>query len=65
MMWKPDRNQWIAFGVGIVPSSALFISGLSAFLRNDRQSLWPATVLLGAVIALVTALTISWLEARR
>lgn len=65
MMWKPDRNQWIAFGVGLLPVSLLFFSGMSAFLRNDRQSLWPVTVLLGAVIALVTALTISWLEARR
>lgn len=65
MMWKPNRNQWIAFGIGILPASALFFSGISAFLSNDRQSLWPVTVLLGAVIALVTALTISWLEARR
>ena len=65
MMWKPNRSQWVAFGVGFLPVSALFFSGLSAFLRNDRQSLWPVTVLLGAVIALVTALTISWLEARR
>ncbi len=34
-------------------------------MRGDRQVLWPVPVLFAAVIALMTALTISWLEARR
>ena len=65
IMWKPNRNQWLAFGIGFLPVSVLFFSAMSAFMRNDRQALWPLTVFLGAVIALVTALTISWLEAKR
>ena len=65
IMWKPNRNQWFAFGIGFLPVAVLFLSAMSAFMRNDRQALWPLTVFLGAVIALVTALTISWLEARR
>ena len=65
MMWKPNRNQWIVFGVGFVPVSMLFFSAMSAVLRNDRQALWPLTVFVGAVVALMTALTISWLEGRR
>jgi fatty acid desaturase len=65
IMWKPNRNQWVAFGVGLFPVAVLFLSAMSAFMRNDRQALWPLTVFLGAVIALVTALTISWLEAKR
>lgn len=43
----------------------LFFSAMSAVLRNDRQALWPLTVFVGAVVALMTALTISWLEGRR
>ena len=65
IMWKPNRNQWLAFGIGFLPVAVLFLSAMSAFMRNDRQALWPLTVFLGAVIALVTALAISWLEAKR
>ena len=65
MMWKPNRNQWVGFGVGFLPVAVLFLSAMSAFLHGDRQLLWPLAVFLSAVIALVTALTISWLEARR
>ena len=65
MMWKPNRKQCLTLGVGFLPVSFLFLSAMDAFLRNDRQTFWPLTVFMGAVIALVTALTISWLEARR
>ena len=64
-MWKPTRGQWLTFGAGALPVTILLLSALSAFLSGDRQLLWPVNVFLGAVIALVTALTISWLEARR
>ena len=65
MMWKPNRTQWLTFGVGVLPVAWLFLLAWSAVLRNDRQLLWPFVVFLGAVVALVTALTISWLEGRR
>lgn len=64
-MWKPNRSQWIVFGIGFLPVSMLFFSAMSAVLRNDRQALWPLTVMVAAVVALMTALTISWLEGRR
>ena len=64
-MWKPSRAQWIVFAVGLLPVLVFSFSGVSAFMRGDRQVLWPVPVLFAAVIALMTALTISWLEARR
>ena len=65
MMWQPNRKQWLTFAIGFLPVALLFQSAFSAILRNDRQLIWPLVVLLGAVIALVTALTIAWLEGRR
>ena len=64
-MWTPNRAQWIAIGAGFFPVAILVLSATSAFLSGDRQLLWPAAMLLAAVIGLVTALTVSWLEARR
>ena len=64
-MWKPSRAQLIVFAVWLLPVLVFSFSGVSAFMRGDRQVLWPAPVLLAAVIALMIALTISWLEARR
>ena len=64
-MWKPSRTQWFTLGVGFLPVALLFHTAMSAVLRNDRQLFWPLVVFLGAVIALVTALAISWLEGKR
>ncbi len=64
-MWKPSRAQWIVLAVGLVPTAVFCFSGVSAVLSGDRQVLWPVPVLVGAVIALLTALTVSWLEAKK
>lgn len=64
-MWKPNRTQWFTLGVGFLPVALLLHSAMSAVLQNDRQLFWPLIVFLGAVIALMTALAISWLEGRR
>ena len=64
-MWIPSLAQWIAFAIGLVPVVLLSFPGVSAFVHGDRQVFWPVPVLLAALIALATALTLGWLESKR